>query len=221
MNTPTPEEIAACIPAADAVVQKILCYAPDYFKPSKQLQLSWAEHIAAYAPHVPTEDLLAGVTAWYGANFDGSRPTQAAITQAARQLRSERFMAEPVEVQNAYAELRDAGRAHLLYESAGQTRLPPSQITSDSVIASPEFTDCPHCHVKAGMPCRRPDNSNMEGFHQTRLNAASDIAAEKRRALTPPDPRTLFCGECDAHPGDPCTSGGMVMRDVHPERRPA
>ena len=150
------------------------------------------------------------------------RVAPADVAFMARKIRQERADKEGDDERDRRAELRDAARAHLLVEAEPHPAIEPAKWTPDMVVAAPQFTDCGHCHAKAGMPCRRTDGTNMmDGYHQTRINAASDIAAEKRRALTPPDPRTLFCGECDAHPGDPCTSGGMVMRDVHPERRPA
>ncbi|MEI8082150.1 MAG: hypothetical protein WCI74_09935, partial [Actinomycetes bacterium] len=69
MNMPTREEVAEAVPAARAVLKKISACQPDFFKVTDALVLAWAEHIAVYAPHVPTEDLLAGVTAWFGTNY--------------------------------------------------------------------------------------------------------------------------------------------------------
>lgn len=222
MNEQTREDIAAALPAANKVLKKITAYLPDFFKPSQALSLAWAEHISVYATNVPVEDLLAGVTAYFGANLDGTRPTPAAITQAARRIRQERFLAEPVEVMDAIAEARDDARAHLLYEQEpGLTALPPSPRTADSVVATPEYTDCPTCGARAGLPCKNNETGMVftNGYHLARENAASLKAAEKRRALTPADPRTLFCGICDAEPGQPCTSGGQIMAGLHPERQ--
>lgn len=223
MTTPTREQVADAIPAARTVLKKVSAIQPDYFKVTDALILAWAEQIAAFAAHVPTEDLLAGVTEWFGTNYDNARPTPAAIIQSARQLRHERFLAEPVEIQNAYAELRDAAREHLLYEQEPALAIEASPRTPESVVATPEYVDCPTCGSKAGLPCRNRDTGLVftNGYHLARENAAAVKAAEKRKALAPPDPRTLFCGICEAHPGDPCTSGGMTMAGYHPERRAA
>jgi hypothetical protein len=216
--TPTPDQIAAAMPAANAVVKKIGCYQPDYFKPSKELLLAWAEHFAIYASHVPVEDLLEGVTAWEGSNFDGARPTPAAITQAARRLRSERMMNDPVEVQNAYAELRDEARAHLLYEAEPALALPAA---TGVPSAAPEYTVCPQCEAGAGRPCRNLDSGLIiaNGFHLARENIAANAAAEKRRQRRESDPLDRDCPECGSTAGVKCVSGGLPMWDIHASRR--
>ena len=216
--TPTPDQIAAAMPAANAVVKKIGCYQPDYFKPSKELLLAWAEHFAIYASHVPVEDLLAGVAIYYRDNVDGERPPHAAITQAARRLRSERMMTEPVEVQDAYAELRDEARAHLLYEAEPAVALPAATAVPS---AAPEYTVCPSCGAGAGDPCRNESTGLVitNGFHIARENAAANEAAEKRRSRRESDPLVRDCPECGSTVGAKCVSGGLPMWDVHASRR--
>jgi hypothetical protein len=200
---PTPP--AAAIQAARDVLTKCAAYDPWFPHPTEALILAWAEQIAL--TNLTRDELLAGVTDCYRTHGAGFKPLPADIIGAAKTLRHDHFMRQPLDVIEATTHHTDARLAPIIAELATATSIPdddgrPRYQRPTSAQRSARTVPCPWCKVGAGQPCYNPATRRpFNGHHDARINAAAadqNLRHDVSFAAAPTT-ATPLCRVCGAH----------------------